>query len=98
LSAPNIANPLADFSQKRPVETPLKPASRLFTPSHPMKLSKANFSVAPMFVAALLLGFPAAAPAQILQRFHVTAGAASTTPGSPLSFMPNADAFLAESG
>ena len=95
---PNIANPLADFSQKRPVETTLKPASRLFTPSQLMKLSKANLSVTPMVVAAfILLGFIAAPRAQILQHFHVTAGAASTTVGSPLYFT-DADSFLAESG
>ena len=95
---PNIANPLADFSQKRSVETTLKPASRRFTPSHPMRLSKANFSVAPMIIAAVLLpGFTTASRAQIIQHFHVTAGAANTTAGSPLAFT-DADSFLAESG
>ncbi len=95
---PNIANPLADFSQKRSVETTLKPASRRFTPSHPMRLSKANYSVPPMIIAAvLLLCFTAASRAQIIQHFHVTAGAASTTAGSPLYFT-DADSFLAESG
>lgn len=95
---PNIANPLADFSQKRSVETTLKPASRRFTPSHPMRLSKANYSVLPMIISAvLLLCFTTASRAQIIQHFHVTAGAASTSIGSSLAFT-DADSFLAESG
>lgn len=63
-----------------------------------MKLSKTNPASATTMVAAmLLLGIATATHAQIIQHFHVTAGAASTSVGAPLYFT-DADAFLAESG
>lgn len=94
---PNIANPLADFSQKRPVETPLITASRLNSPLKTMNARKLKLpGAAPVLVLLSMLLAPAAL-AQIIPHFHLAAGAASTAPGSQLQFNAAND-FLADSG
>ncbi len=95
---PNTCTFLADFSQQRSVETPLKSAPRSFFSQQMMKSSLRCFGLNCAFVAALLCFLHiGVAQAQILQHFHVTAGAASATAGSQLLFT-DADQFLAESG
>lgn len=95
---PNTCNLLADFSQNRSVETPLKPVPRTFHSSPPMRLNKLKLHPSPvLFVVILSLSLTGRLPAQALQHFHVTAGAVSTSAGSQLYFT-DANTFLAESG
>ncbi len=95
---PNTCTFLADFSQKRSVETPFEPAPRSFLSSPKMKSSLRHFGFHCAVVAVLLCFLRVdVARAQILQHFHVTAGAFSATAGSRLLFT-DADQFLAESG
>ncbi len=94
---PNTCNLLADFSQNRSVETPLKPAPRSSNSSPPMKLGKLENTLRLPGIFLLLFGVLSGPPAWAQTHMHVVAGALNPAVGSQLCFV-NVDAYLADSG